>query len=1025
MAGCARLVFSRFIRSDFEIIPFQASHLIMSAVVRSVPLAYAADERIVGSALRSADAVTLSSSDRSTLVRKWLPGAKGGLAWEKHVGDGALDASAAAGGQLVALNDAAVGVIVDGSLQLYGSKSGSSLEVAGLSALNRVIAVAASAAAAGAHLFAIAVPSGSDSGADSASLLRIAVPTGGATSASSSVVEAASYAVKTDKPRINVSRMLLVPAYSGADAAVLASSPSGAHLHFFSSAGGSKGSKRFSVKQLLEPVAPGLAGTAAAALPTIVAISPVSDASTAASGGAGSPFVRLALSDGSELLLAVTFKSGGVAEAEVGATGDVSTGAGAGSASSCTLTPLHFASGAPSSGALPPHVGPRVGRVFTSVTSGGASHLLEVTTSLAGSVSTSLLTVVSDSAGVVSEKDGAAALASVAKVTLPGPLTANEFTSLSSGGVVSLGPVTAAFALPPSGKVADAPLRLLLTSTSGHVLSTQAATAGGQKGASSGSSTTKVSWAKPEGDACVTQVLSVDVPRKGTPGYSSSGAGSTSASTDPALSFPSRFASQLAELSTALPSAMSWVASTITHAASGGVGRLLELSGMAKTLQPSNSITPGLSIGGLEKLLVLRTRLDGGEIGSCDVSGGHTDVNGVLKGLEFESGLERWSLLLPLSSAVREAVASNSSAKVKTVAMLSRPRPIQAHSAEVMLVESVSEVTSESVTSVVTGITWVNAHTGAVTASVAYTSSSALHRVVRTPLLHSGSHREVYALLHKDGSGVAAPGGADVSAALAHVRSDFVSVDLRVDDATGAESVVGLLLTPAAAAPVAAVVPHPGLTSVPLLSVSSSQLWSVGVAFGAAANGAALERVLAMTASGGSSGGVSGAVLSTELLASAAGSKKSSSSGAAKKAEKLIQEAMAASAAEGGEAAGAGGRPVQILGDDSLLLKYVNPHLVAVVVGAPGPTAGSWEKKNGRAYPGNASSFIGGAGSSLALFLIDGVTGRVVHNRKHASATGPCAILKHDNWVLYSYWNARARRPEIASAALYEGLIEA
>jgi len=34
-------------------------------------------------------------------------------------------------------------------------------------------------------------------------------------------------------------------------------------------------------------------------------------------------------------------------------------------------------------------------------------------------------------------------------------------------------------------------------------------------------------------------------------------------------------------------------------------------------------------------------------------------------------------------------------------------------------------------------------------------------------------------------------------------------------------------------------------------------------------------------------------------------------------------------------------------------------------------------------------------------------------------------MLSSDNWLIYTLWNSKVRRPEIAAAALYEGLVSA
>ena len=95
--------------------------------------------------------------------------------------------------------------------------------------------------------------------------------------------------------------------------------------------------------------------------------------------------------------------------------------------------------------------------------------------------------------------------------------------------------------------------------------------------------------------------------------------------------------------------------------------------------------------------------------------------------------------------------------------------------------------------------------------------------------------------------------------------------------------------------------------------------------------------------------------------------------------------------------------PVTIRGDDSLLIKYVNPHLLAVV---------SVAKACATADDGT---------DTLSVMVIDTVSGRVRARVRHRTACGPAHAVMSDNWVVYSYWNAKARRTELGSLALYEG----
>jgi len=86
------------------------------------------------------------------------------------------------------------------------------------------------------------------------------------------------------------------------------------------------------------------------------------------------------------------------------------------------------------------------------------------------------------------------------------------------------------------------------------------------------------------------------------------------------------------------------------------------------------------------------------------------------------------------------------------------------------------------------------------------------------------------------------------------------------------------------------------------------------------------------------------------------------------------------------------------LGDHSLLLKYLNEHVVAV-------------------------TSVNDADFSLTVHLIDAVTGKLLHSRVHAYGSEPVSAVVSENWVVYSYFNTKVKRTEVGSIALYEGSV--
>jgi len=166
--------------------------------------------------------------------------------------------------------------------------------------------------------------------------------------------------------------------------------------------------------------------------------------------------------------------------------------------------------------------------------------------------------------------------------------------------------------------------------------------------------------------------------------------------------------------------------------------------------------------------------------------------------------------------------------------------------------------------------------------------------------------------------------------------------------------------------------------------------------------------------------------------------------------------------------------PSTVLGDDALLLKYLNPHLMVVVTEAtPSFLAGVAPVSDGSDETGNGfyNALVGGeyGGASLApgqkrkplgatkpgadasssanaspsgaatpsLFvsLVDSVSGQILHRVSHAHALASdltegaesmtrVPVVISENWVVYTFFNQRTRRTDVGVLTLHEGMID-
>ncbi|AQK84761.1 hypothetical protein ZEAMMB73_Zm00001d037772 [Zea mays] len=96
----------------------------------------------------------------------------------------------------------------------------------------------------------------------------------------------------------------------------------------------------------------------------------------------------------------------------------------------------------------------------------------------------------------------------------------------------------------------------------------------------------------------------------------------------------------------------------------------------------------------------------------------------------------------------------------------------------------------------------------------------------------------------------------------------------------------------------------------------------------------------------------------------------------------------------------------KISGDHDVMYKYLSKNLVFVATLSPKAAVDI-----GSALPEEAS---------LVAYLIDAVTGRILHRVTHHGAQGPVHAVLSENWVVYHYFNLRAHRFEMAVIEIYD-----
>lgn len=95
----------------------------------------------------------------------------------------------------------------------------------------------------------------------------------------------------------------------------------------------------------------------------------------------------------------------------------------------------------------------------------------------------------------------------------------------------------------------------------------------------------------------------------------------------------------------------------------------------------------------------------------------------------------------------------------------------------------------------------------------------------------------------------------------------------------------------------------------------------------------------------------------------------------------------------------------RVLGDRSVLYKYVNPNLVVVTAEGEEPPLPSQKAP---------SNF-------LNIYLIDFISGNIVFHATHRRVRGPVHVVHSENWVVYNFYSQKNRRNEMVVLEMYEG----
>ncbi|KAG5244266.1 ER membrane protein complex [Salix suchowensis] len=96
----------------------------------------------------------------------------------------------------------------------------------------------------------------------------------------------------------------------------------------------------------------------------------------------------------------------------------------------------------------------------------------------------------------------------------------------------------------------------------------------------------------------------------------------------------------------------------------------------------------------------------------------------------------------------------------------------------------------------------------------------------------------------------------------------------------------------------------------------------------------------------------------------------------------------------------------KVIADQDVMYKYISKNLLFVATVSPKASGDI-----GSATPGE---------SQLVVYVVDTVSGRILHRMTHHGSQGPVHAVFSENWIVYHYFNLRAHRYEMTVIEIYD-----
>ncbi|CAD7924435.1 unnamed protein product [Amoebophrya sp. A25] len=112
--------------------------------------------------------------------------------------------------------------------------------------------------------------------------------------------------------------------------------------------------------------------------------------------------------------------------------------------------------------------------------------------------------------------------------------------------------------------------------------------------------------------------------------------------------------------------------------------------------------------------------------------------------------------------------------------------------------------------------------------------------------------------------------------------------------------------------------------------------------------------------------------------------------------------------------------PVHVRGDATVMYRFLDPNMLVVLAEKLPSDDEAAASQSYSSYGDDSAELAITGGGGLTVYILNGVSGQILHQNRITEGAGPVHFLAAENWALVHYWNQVRSRFEIYVVDLYE-----